>query len=618
MPMDPSKRPNAKRGQDLRNGVLLGAAAAVVFGGAIFAGFSAPGSSTATPEPTGPVYRDGAPATVDDLPEPRRMVVLPGRIHTDDPRGAEFEALLRLHLALGLRDVHSGPVALSWAPARGGSLEDRLCAGPGPLDPASGPWLLSGDRPDPLGRVARLEDDLRVSIDVRLGPEGLQLTAQGCSARSDRFSQVVEGRPDRLDVHLGELLTWLSSRLGVSDARPFEETWKRLPAFGGPAGRAYGRALVASLGGEAGADLGGAAQLGAEAAWLSAWLGPRSERLGTLLRATELRWSFTAAVEDAAWEHVDGGRPDLARAVLERLAPADERARPVELALASWLLDQGDHRACHRLLEQLPARWNRTTAAARLRSRLALGLGDAERAEGWIDAWLEADPEAAEAWLMRGDILSGKGERRAAEKAWLTAAELDDEQGRRALAREAAAAVDRGDPEVFAARLDERDDTLGPPPPWMIELDAWVALAAGDVDRAAQGYSSLAGPNAPERVRLNACIAAIRAGRGAEEAACGEAAGSPWQRSRIELALKSLEPGLLPGYPPILDRDVEDQLELAPRHPAAVHAAWLVLGPFAEPAERRALAARWRVAHGAGVDLPELAWIKDEEKTPTP
>ena len=611
MPTKPSARPRAKRGQDLRKGGLLGGAGALVLGAAVYGGFAAPGTRPAVPDPAAPVYRDGAPASIELLPSPRRMVVLPGRATGGDARASEFEALLRLHVALGLRDVHQGPVVLSWAPAAEGPLEPQLCAGPGPLDPELGPWLTSGERPDPLGRISRLEDDQRVALDVHIGPDGLQLEVSGCSARQNRFSQILHGRTDQLDSHLRELLTWMAARLGVPDARPFEETWGRLPAFGGPAGRAYGRALVASLGGTPGADLAGAAQLGAEAAWLQAWIGPEDERLEALQHATELRWSFTAAIEDSAWQHARAGRTDLARAVLERLAPADERARPVELTLATWLLDQGDHRAARQLVDQLPARWNHTSAAARLQARLALGSGDPAAAEGWLAAWLEADAEAGEAWLMQGDVLAGRGERRAAIKAWQTAAELDEEQGPRALARRAAVALARGEPQAFAALLDDRDESLGTPPEWMVELDAWMALQAGNPDRALIGYSSLLHLDAPERIRVNACVAAIVAGRGAGHEACDSLAGSAWQRSRLELALRSREPGLLPGYPPILDRAVEEQLALAPRHPAALQAAWVVLAPHASPEERAAMAARWRVAHGADEELPVLAWVKD-------
>lgn len=584
-----------------------------MLGAALVAGFAGPGARPGVPDPAGPVYRAGAPASIEDLAEPRRMLVLPGRATDDDPRSREFEALLRLHLALGLRDVHSGPVLLSWAAPGEGPLDAQLCAAPNSLDADLGPWLSSGERPDPLGREARPEDDLRVALDVHIGPEGLQLQAIGCSARQDRFSQVIHGRPDQLDTHLGELLAWLASRLGVPDTRPFEETWRRLPAFGGPAGRAYGRALVSSLGGSPGPDLAGAAQLGAEAAWLGAWLGPEEQRLPGLQHGAELRWSFTAAVEDAAWLHARAGHVDLARAVLERLAPAEERARPVELALAAWLLDRGDHQGARRLLNQLPARWNHTTAAARLQARLALGSGDPAAAEGWLSAWLGADPDAGEAWLMQGDVLAGRGERRAALKAWQTAAELDEEQGPRALARRAADALARGEPGEFAELVDERGEALGPPPDWMRELDAWMALEAGDPDRAAAGYSSLLVDGAPERIRVNACVAAIAAGRGAGHEACAAPAGSRWQRSRLRLALKSREPGLLPGYPPILDGDVRAQLELAPRHPAALQAAWLVLAPHTTPAERAAMAARWRVSHGAGVVLPTLAWTKEDQ-----
>jgi tetratricopeptide (TPR) repeat protein len=585
--------------------------AAGVLAAAVLAGFRSSSERTAVPDAAERVYRSTAPAALEDLPPPRRISILPGRIEGGDAREAEFEALLRLHLALGLRDVHPGPVVLSWAPLGEQPLEATLCAAAGPLDPSLGPWLSSGERPDPLGRDARPEDDVRVAADVRIGPEGLLLVVRGCSARSDRFSQVVEGPPDRLDTHLRELLAWLAARLGVPDVRAFEDTWRRLPAFGGPAGRAYGRALVASLGGSAGPELADAAALGAEAAWLGAWLGPPEARIAALQRASELRWSFTAAVEDEAWEHTRAGRSDLARAALERLATVKERARPVELSLAAAVLDAGDAEGARALAERLPPRWSSTTAAARLHSRLALGSGDAAAGERWLDAWLDADPEAAEAWLMRGDVLAGRGERRAAEKAWQTAAELDEDQGPRVVGRRAASAWARGEAASFAAGLEERDPALGPPPPWQAELEAWMALEGGDVNRAAEGYAALDRPGADERIRFDACVAAIAAGRGADSPACRDPAGTPWQRSRLLLSLKSREPGLLPGYPPILDREVEAQLALAPRHPAALDAAWQVLGPHLAPAERADLAARWRVAHGAGAPLPELLWVED-------
>lgn len=580
--------------------------------GSVLGGLESADAPTAVPDAANTVYRDAAPGSVEELPPPRRMVVLPGRVRSDRARASEIEALLRLHVALGLRDVHAGPVVLSWAPAGADELDDGLCARPGPLDPALAPWLESGDRPDPLGRPAEVHDDLRVALQVELLDEGIQLELIGCSARSDRFSQVVEGRLDQLDIHLAELLTWLAARVGVEDARAFEEAWRRLPAFGGPAGRAYGRALAGSQGGALHPDLIDASALGAEAAWLRAWLGSEDDRLATLLRATELRWSFTAAVEDAAWAHAERGRPDLARAVLERLAPADERTRPVELALAAGLLDRGAYRPARALVDRLPPRWNRTDAAARLQTRLALGLGDSAAAQAWLEAWIEADPESGEAWLMRGDVLASEGELKPARKAWARAAELDEEQWPRATARLAAQALDAGRPDTFAKLLDDRDDALGPAPDWLVELDAWMALQAGSFDRALQGYSSLLEAG-PDRIRLNTCVAALHAGRGKGEPACEPPAGTEWQRSRLQLALKSREPGLLPGYPPILDTEVEEQLDLAPRHPAALQAAWTVLGPHATPDERDALAARWRVAHGAGAELPTLAWIKDEE-----
>ena len=551
------------------------------------------------------VYRSApGPGALGELPPPVTLRVVPGRADPGDPIALELEAILRLHVALGLRDVHHGPLQVAWEPAAWLDEEPLSSAVCG--ESTAQRWLGPHEVVDPGGRDEDPEDTITLGIRVDVDSERLvRAQVVGCTGSAARFSQIVVAKVGEADVQIRELLIWLSARMGVGDARELEGGWSQLPARSGPPLRAYGAALVGAMAGGP-EDLGDAAHVSAEAAWLQAWLGPPELRLDRLERSAQLRFAFTAAVEDAAELVARSDSKHLTRTLLDRLEPGPSRARPVELALAARLLAEGRPDHARLVLDRLSGPRAETTAAARLQSLTLLAAGAAGDAEAWADSWVAAEPDEAEAWLVRGRIDAALGRETLARDALLHAAKLGSDERSEALGHYAALALRTGTVEEFLEKTAPVEGT--PADAMVLELRAFVALQAGRPEQALVELDELAtrGPLAG-RLLLNRCIAALRSGRadglGLE---CGEVGRSPWQRAQMALALGSRRPGLLPGYPPELEVPVREQLERAPDHKTALDAAWRVLGPGADLDEQERLAAAWRVAHGGGVALPRL------------
>jgi tetratricopeptide (TPR) repeat protein len=617
----------ANRGTDTIIGGLLGAA--VVLGAALLGLSALDRAAEAPTSGEAPSYRAaGADRTFTPAPLPRAVEFVAGRIGEGDDRARGTEAILRLHGALGLRDVHPGPIALHWAPAypagAGDAADANTCAPAGEADPElpSRLRLRSGARADLLDRPPEPHRTLRVSLLVSDTGDALRAVASLCTPRGTRRSQVFEDRAGSEGRILRELITWLASQLDIDEVDPFLNTWGRAPAAPGPPMSAYREVLVESL--EPGQrrrrpnppTLGQAARASGAAAWLAAWLGPRRVRLDRLRQGMELRPTFTAAIEDLAALELERGRTDLALAALERLSTEPERARPTELTLVDGLLDERRAEDARRLLSALPPAFDDDPARARAEARLSLAAGAPAEAEAWTAAWLAAAPAEPEALLLHGDALHRQGRAVDAAASWLQAAAEDARRRPDALARLTAAAIERGDEAALLTRLDAIED------PDVRELRAYAALRQGPegAARAYRDYTQLLDEAPTEDIAFNACVAAVWAGIAGPDrpGVCSSVAASPWEAAQLEAALGSRQPGLLPNYPPDVGSAVRASAEQAPRAAEAAEALLHLDGPGADADLQRALLARWRVAAGADAIAPSLPEPRDPAEALVP
>lgn len=565
------------------------------------------------------------------LDDPTRLRFLPG-VAGYGGRADGLEAILRLHTYLAMRDVHAGPAELLWRPAvaweEGPEVVRDVCAPPATRsvgEPEHG-WLLTGVRRDPLGRDLDPERDFRVLLRAENDDGELRVEAFACTASGQKRSEVFVARSGGEGVILRELCSWLAAIVGVPDPGEFETHWGREPAPRGPALSTYGELLARSL------DVAGlnprlpdrapdssleeATAIVPEAAWLAAALSDdRTERRRLLRRAAALRVGFTAALEDLTWEQLADGRPELAAATLARLSDDEARLRPVELHLAAGLLAEGRAADCRALLAGLPRRWRATTAASRLHALALVQLGDPAEAVRWAAAWVDGDPESAEALLILGRSLAADGRLDEAGATWRRAARLDSRWRHAVVASWLAAAVEAdraGDVQRFLEELEEDGIQL---PPEVRELRAYAALRAGDPAAALEDYQALSELQ-PEvaRLRLNRCISALLAGRPEPDGSCVEDAGTQLEVLQLTTAFESREVSL-PGIPRDTRTDVLALAELAPASPEVARAMMSVFGTSRNTAEqdRRMVLARWRLAVGAGVATPELPELAEGE-----
>jgi len=403
-------------------GFLLGCALTLVAGAVV--GFatrtSSAGDGAESAARSLQVYPSGrrlsTPAELDD---PVRVRFLPGIVGEGGSRGEGLEAILRLHGFLAVRDVHAGPAELLWQPASYllGEVEADVLCGTALEQSGDDDFLRSGHRPDPLGRPLVPARDLRVRLRVSVRGEREQVEAWVCALHGSRRTEVFVGTSGAEGLLLRELGTWLASTLGTRDPGAFPEAWARDPAPRGPAISTYGGLLVESMRSTdltsrrgSATSLAEATMIVPEAAWLAASRpNPPGDRTELLRRAATLRVGFTAALEDLAATWFEDGRPDLALAALARLAPEETRRRPVELLVATWLLERGDATDALAVLQEMPAAWRTTSAAARLHALARLAVEQPDQATRWTAAWVEADPDSAEALVLDGYALERAG-----------------------------------------------------------------------------------------------------------------------------------------------------------------------------------------------------------------
>lgn len=565
--------------------------------------------------PVGAVYRAGG-GSLDTTPPDAgpSVVVLGGTLRQDTPRTRALEALMRLHLWLALRDVHPTGPTLRWVPATTGSPTDdpvaRLCL---PRDlPAE--RTLGRDDPPLLGPALRPRGERRVFIVASTEIGVARYEVHVCAPGSRGSSQVFVSEVGREGPAMREILAWLTGVLGAPEVEPWFATWSRPLAPDVVSLRAFGETLAASMedgGGQTDALI-DAASLLPEAAWVASALSEADlDRRRLLERAASLRPGFTAALEDLAWEWTRAARPDLALLTLSRLR-APERVRPSELLLAARMLEEEAYADAAGLIDQLPPRWKGTTAARRLEALAHLGAGDPERTQQAARRWTEADPGAAEGWLLQGTAARLLDQPVEAEAAYREALAEPSRQRGEVLTRWAALLLDlgRGD-EVVEALTDEDDDALVQRTPRLLALRAWAHWSAGNATRAAADTRRLAALE-PERAehRRNLCVIALSAGTTeAPPSECGEPAFGDLFGTLFEAVWLSRRPFRTPEEGGLLDRRVAELAEAAPLAAPAAGAALRVLGPRAEDEALEALQARWQLARGVELEAARSgAW----------
>lgn len=607
----------------------------VLAAGIVIAGVARPRLTEASREVARPpaaatrVYRSPTlSGALVPTPHQRRVVFAAGRVGAGGDTARGLEALLRLHGYLGLRDVHPAGVVLHWQPAYPASQADEAeanaCAAPGETGASVPPRLrlASGDHEDLLGRPAQPHRELRVFLFVEVEDNDLRVVASTCTPRGTRNAEVFFERKDQEGRLLRELLTWLAHQTGVDDTSHFLKSWARPATAPGPASFAYREVLTESIDpgardrGPSSPTLSQAERATAEAAWLAAWLGPQTLRRERLQRATELRPFFTAAIEDLGALYLQERRVDLALAALERLPAERERSRPVEQILAAEALARGEAHDARRLLGVVPSVQAGGSAMARLLASAELGAGNPKGAVAWSEAWRAAEPESPDALLMHGDVLDRLGRLGEAEETWLQAAKLDPRARAPALRRLGVQLLARGEGSRLLDLLDAAGQE-GPLGTELLELRAYIALRAGPgfAARAYKDYAALAGPDAPDRIAFNRCVAALRAGLAPETG--GPCAGlrlGSWEGHQLRAAWASRRPGLLPNYPPDVGQDVRQAFAEAPLTAESADAMLRLAGPRADRDERRQLTGWWRVAVGPDVPLPALPAPRDPNR----
>ena len=556
--------------------------------------------------------------------EPSRMRFLPG-VAGYGGRADGFEAILRLHTYLAMRDVHGGPVELLWRPAvaweRGSEVIRDACAPPaaGAVGEPDSGWLLNGVRRDPLGRTLDPGRDFRVVLRTESDGGELRVEAFACTASGAWRSEVFTAGTGREGVILRELCSWLAAVVGVPDPGDFEDHWGREPAPRGPALSTYGELLARSLDPDGlnprlperppDSTLEEATSIVPEAAWLAAAMSERPEERGRLLRrAAAMRVGFTAALEDLAWEQMASAQPALPPATLARLSEDDARLRPVELHLAAGLLAAGRPADCRALLAGLPSRWRATTAASRLHTLALVQLGNPREAVRWASSWADGDTESGEPLVILGTALFAADRYDQAAAAWRRAAHLDSRWRLEAMSAWLAAALEvgrAGEVQEFLDDLAEDGAEIGPD---LLELHAYAALRSDDPAVALADYETLAeGAPALRRFGLNGCVSALLAGRLARDRDCANIGGSALEQLQLATAVSSREVSV-PGVFRDVRREVSALDALAPSSPEVARAVMSVFGTsrLSTEQERRLALARWRVAVGADVPAPTM------------
>lgn len=550
---------------------------------------------------------------VDTAPAPN-VVVLAGIVLGEDERMRNFEAILRLHTWLGLRDLHTGQSTIAWGPATtaadaGPAIESDCDAGSDAARPAA---TLSSPAAVPA-TPARPRPTLLIRLTLQGESDRFRLEGFACRPGGRIHRQVIRDTADRLGRAQRELLTWLATQLEVVDTTGWEEDWGLDPAPAGPVRTGYARALRGSMGeeGVADASLNEVAQLLPEASWLAARLtnDPEERRL-RLEQAVAMRIGFTAGLEDLAASHIAEDRADLAEATLLRLRRTAVGSRPVEWFLAWTLLRDDRPEDAARILRHLPEWLVATETSARLWSAILPAIGRPKHALRWVDAWATHDPQSGAAQLLRGEILATLDQAGPTAVAFAKAAELDPSLREEALEQWGMVQLEAGNDAEVAWRL--ADDELVEETPRLLEMRAFASSRAGDAAAAARDYEALTELE-PDGVRhrLNRCVSALAAGQvPAEPNPCGSLPDARLSGNLLKAAALSRIPErTIPQFLELMDRAERAGRE-APLDPLAADALLQVVGPFREKGERERMRGLWRLAVGSerrltAADKPE-------------
>jgi tetratricopeptide (TPR) repeat protein len=550
----------------------------------------------------------------DTDPQTSRLQVIGGGLLSDYRQSAGLEAVLRLHIYLALRDVYPAALELDWSPAGRAQSRDALIAQRCNFEQARSRLLPSGAPPDPLGRTVDPGRDQRLFVLVSGRPAALQVEAVLCNRRGAQRAQVISVEPGKEGATVRELATWAGAVTGAADPGSLADGWARPPAPGRPGLSRYGEVLVGSTGATGHVEklLDEASEEVPEAAWLLAHLGSPRDSLVHLRRARLGRPSFTAAIEDRAALLLAEGQRDSALRELSLLTlTTDSRsyARPVRSLIASQMVELERPLAALAVIETMKEDDRGRASVARIAALANLALARDGAAAEAVEIWLAAQPRSGEALAAAGRLRAAVDRWPSAEAAWEQAV-LGHPALRDATLRDwAQAALDRHDIarlDKALAAIDREEPGIGSST-FALELQAYLAARGGRFREAMRIYDRLVeADQASMPARQNRCHVAVLSGQ-ADQAAgrCAGLTPAPLEGALASSAFDSRRPGRLPGYP--LDTTVAAlfAVRTAPRDAAVSVTALHSLGPNASPAQREELLARWRLAVGAGIEVPE-------------
>ena len=538
------------------------------------------------------------------------LVLMAGRAETGQDSTLGLEAILRLHSYLGLRDIFRGKLALDWSPGSGTASAsqhlDRACDFTKPADAP----LATGAHPDPLGRETSSSEDNRLVLLLEGRPEGGQLEAVLCDRTGARRPQVFELRSGAEGETLREVVSWAAAQTGASEPGDLMRTWERSPVSGRAGTRRYGSVLRGTMVGEQGAltMLDEASAEVPEAAWLLAQLGPETDALAHLRRARLGRPEFSAALEDSAVLLGRSGQVEamLLELSLLRIKDEGQAARDVRALVAGRLLQEGHAGAASAILQELPGKTRALAHNARLLTLTSLKLERDQDVQKQVEIWLQAQPNEPEALAAAGRVRAAAGRWVEAQDAWQRVVEKAPHLRGETISRWAQEALLRQDTNRLMTVLEERDPELRPD---TREIFAYLLARREAWTRSLAQYDRLSELPTPTTSSLQTrCLVALISGQ--EDRASGRCVGlSPTALEGVlaRTAFDSRRPGAVPGYRIDSTRPAKYALRVAPRDPAVAITALLSLGPDLDEDARESLAARWRVAVGAGVEFPDDA-----------
>ena len=556
--------------------------------------------------PNRAAHPDGHPAT-------SRLQVVAGARLSEGRRATGVEAIVRLHVYLALRDVYPAALGLDWSPAGTPSNRSEGIAERCDFKKPPRRVLNSGGQPDPLNRTIDPAKDERLFFLLSGPPSNLQVEALVCNRRGARRAQVMALQSGSEGEVIRELATWAAAVTGSAEPGGLAESWTPDLVSSRPGMSRYGEVLVGSTGTGGAVEnlLEEASEVLPEAAWLLAQLGTPRDALAHLRRARLQRVSFTAAIEDRAIlllseDQLNAALRELSLLTLE----TDTRThpRPVRELVAARLLAMERPRAALAVIESLDPANRQRPGAARISALANLGLQRDQDAADQVELWLAAQPRSGDALVAAGRLRAAANRWDGAQAAWRQAVMDNPDLRSEALRDWAEAALDRQDTAALEATLaavgqGEASTQLNP---FGLELQAYLAARQGDFVAALDIYDDLASRNlATKSVLQNRCQVALPAGQEAQATErCAGLKPADLEGALASSAFDSRRPGLLPGYRLDTSKAALFARKKAPHESAVSVTALHSLGPSADPEFREELLARWRIAVGAGVEVP--------------